>query len=103
MNIYIYILTMAATTYLIRAIPLIFIRKKIRNRFLNSVISYIPIACLSAMTFPAILYSTTSVLSGLIGFTVAVIVALKSDNLPLAAGLTCLAVYAAEKIIPYCS
>ena len=36
MSIYIYILVMAVTTYLIRAIPLILMKKPIKNRFLRS-------------------------------------------------------------------
>ena len=36
MSIYIYILTMAVTTYLIRVLPLTVFRKPIRSRFLKS-------------------------------------------------------------------
>ena len=35
MNIYIYILVMAVTTYLIRALPLTLFKKPIRSRFLR--------------------------------------------------------------------
>ena len=34
MNIYLYILVMAVTTYLIRVVPLTLMKKPIRNRFL---------------------------------------------------------------------
>ena len=54
-NIYIYILVMAATTYLIRDLPLTLLKKPIRSRFLRSFLHYVPVACLTAMTFPAIL------------------------------------------------
>ena len=36
MNIYVYILTMALVTYLIRVLPLVLFRKKIQNRFVSS-------------------------------------------------------------------
>ena len=55
MNTYIYILVMATTTYLIRAIPLTLLKKPIQSRFLRSFLHYVPTACLAAMTFPAIL------------------------------------------------
>ena len=35
MRIYLYIFIMAVTTYLIRALPLLFMKKPIRSRFLR--------------------------------------------------------------------
>jgi O-antigen/teichoic acid export membrane protein len=67
---YLYILTMALTTYLIRVLPLTLFRRPIRSRFLRSFLHYVPYCCLTAMTFPAILSSTESVLSG--GFALVV-------------------------------
>ena len=61
MSIYVYIFTMALTTYLIRMLPLTIFRKPIKSRFLKSFLHYVPYACLTAMTFPAILSSTASV------------------------------------------
>ena len=58
MNIYIYIITMAVVTYLIRMVPLVAFRKKIENRFVNSFLYYVPYSCLTALTLPSILYST---------------------------------------------
>ena len=42
MNIYLYIFVMAVTTYLIRAVPLVLLKKPIRNRFFRSFLHYIP-------------------------------------------------------------
>ena len=53
-NIYIYILVMAAVTYLIRMLPLALSRKEITSPFIRSFLYYVPYACLAAMTFPAI-------------------------------------------------
>ena len=58
MSLYLYIAAMALTTYLIRVLPLTIFRRPIRSRFLRSFLHYVPYACLSAMTFPAILTST---------------------------------------------
>ena len=76
-NIYIYILVMAAVTYLIRMLPLALSRKEITSPFIKSFLYYVPYACLAAMTFPAILFATDSVISAAAGFIVALIAAYK--------------------------
>ena len=81
MSIYIYILTMAVTTYLIRVLPLTVFRKPIKSRFLKSFLHYVPYACLTAMTFPAILTSTAAILSGAAALVVAVILAYRGKSL----------------------
>ncbi|MBQ5808687.1 MAG: AzlD domain-containing protein, partial [Clostridia bacterium] len=42
---------MAAVTYLVRMLPLALIKKKIRSRFLISLLAYLPYAVLAALTF----------------------------------------------------
>ena len=81
MSIYVYIFTMALTTYLIRVLPLTIFRKPIKSRFLRSFLHYVPYACLTAMTFPAILSSTESVLSGAAALIVAVVLAYRGKSL----------------------
>ena len=81
MNIYLYILTMALTTYLVRVLPLIIFRKPIKSRFLRSFLHYVPYACLTGMTFPAILSSTASIISGAAALIVAVALAYKGKSL----------------------
>ena len=55
MNLYLCIAAMAVTTYLIRLLPMTLFRKPIKSRFVRSFLHYVPYACLTAMTFPAIL------------------------------------------------
>ena len=81
MNLYILIAVMALTTYLIRVLPLAIFRKPIRSRFLKSFLHYVPYACLAAMTFPAILESTGSVVSGAAALVVAVVLAYLGKSL----------------------
>ena len=81
MSIIVYIAVMAVTTYLIRVIPFAAVRGKIKSRFINSVLYYIPFAVLSAMTFPAIFYATGKVVSSLVGTVIALVLAY--FNLPL--------------------
>ncbi len=75
MTIAIYIAVMAGVTYLIRVIPFTLFRKKITSPFIRSFLSYIPYAVLTAMTVPAIFYSTGNAVSAIIGTAVAVILA----------------------------
>lgn len=99
MMIYLYILVMAVTTYLIRALPLLFLKKPIQSRFIRSFLHYVPVACLTAMTFPAILYTTDHLISGAVGLTLAVLLALKKKSLILVAAAACLGVFLTEQLI----
>ena len=101
MSIYIYILVMAVTTYLIRALPLTLFRKPIENRFLKSFLHYVPTACLAAMTFPAILSATENVVSGALGLAVAVVLSLKKRSLIVVAVAACAVVFLTEQLIKY--
>lgn len=84
---------MAGITYLIRMIPTVFLRKKIKSTYLKSLLYYIPYAVLSAMTFPAIFYATGDTLSAVIGTAVALIVAVFRLSLIIVALLACAAVF----------
>lgn len=75
MSIAIYILVMAGVTYLVRMLPFTLFRRKISSRFFRSFLHYIPYAVLSAMTIPAIFYSTNSLPTAVVGTVVAVILA----------------------------
>jgi len=81
MNLYQYIFTMALTTYLIRVLPLTIFRKPIHSRFLKSFLHYVPYACLTAMTFPAILSATGTVISGGAALAVGIFLAYRGKSL----------------------
>ena len=99
MSIYVYIFTMALTTYLIRVLPLTIFRKPIRSCFLRSFLHYVPYACLTAMTFPAILSSTASILSGAAALIVAIILAYRGKSLIVVALSSSAAVLIVECVL----
>ena len=99
MSVYIYIFTMALTTYLIRMLPLTIFRKPIKSRFLRSFLHYVPTACLTAMTVPAIFYATDHVLSGGAGLFVGMLLALKNKSLLTVAVASCATVFVVEQIL----
>ncbi len=76
-----YIVTMALVTYLIRAVSLTLVRHKITNRFLRSLLYYLPYGVLAAMSFPAIMYCCQNQLAALAGLGCAIILALLDQPL----------------------
>ena len=101
MSIYTCILAMAVTTYLIRMLPLTVFRKPIKSRFVKSFLHYVPYACLTAMTFPAILYDTACILSGAAALVIAVILSLRGKSLLTVSLASCAAVFITEQILSY--
>ncbi len=75
MRLAIYLILMAGTTYLIRVLPFTLFTKKIESRFIRSFLYYVPYAVLSAMTFPAIFFSTGNTMTAACGTVVAMILA----------------------------
>ena len=98
---FIYLLVMAGVTYLVRMAPLVLVRRKIQNRFVLSFLHYIPIAVLSVMTVPAVFYASSSVLTALAGFAVALIFAYFEKSLVQVAAFSCVAVLIAELLLKY--
>ncbi|MBE6590529.1 MAG: AzlD domain-containing protein [Ruminococcaceae bacterium] len=96
MYFYICVAVMAVTTYLIRMLPLTLFRKKITNPFVNSFLYYVPCACLTAMTVPAIFFATGHIVSGAVGLVCAVILAFCGLKLPAVAAVSCTAVLICE-------
>ena len=92
---------MAVVTYLIRMLPLAIWRKEITSPFVKSFLYYVPYACLAAMTFPAILSATASVISGAVGFAVALYLAYKEKSLLTVALIACAAVFVVERVMVF--
>ena len=68
-----YLFTMALVTYLVRAVPLVLIKRKIENRFVLSFLYYMPYAVLSVMTVPAVFFVTNSIFSAAAGVLAALV------------------------------
>ena len=80
-NYYSLLFVMAGVTYLVRMLPLAVLKRRLENRFVRSLLLYIPYAVLGAMTFPAIFYATGNVITSVIGTVIALVMAY--FNLPL--------------------
>lgn len=95
-SFWIYLLVTAGVTYLVRAVPLVLVKGKIKNRFLLSFLHYIPYAVLSVMTVPAIFYATGDIWSATAGFAVAVLLSFFGQSLLVVAAAACAAVLAVQ-------
>lgn len=95
-NYWTYLAVMAGITYLIRMLPLVLIKKKIKNRFVISFLYYIPYTVLAVMTVPGIFYSTSSPVSAGIGFAAAVVLALLGKSLLTVAAFSSAVVFISE-------
>ncbi len=95
-RIYLYILVMAAVTYLIRVLPLTLIRREIKNPFIRSFLYYVPYVTLSVMTFPAILTATEHIWSGAAALLTAAVLAYKEKSLFQVSIAACTVVFIME-------
>ena len=101
MRLLCYIAIMALVTYAIRAIPFVAFRKKIRSRFVQDFLYYVPYAVLSTMTIPAVLYATDHMASAAVGAAVAVVLAFFRRGLLTVALSACGAALLAELVLTY--
>ena len=98
-DIYVYLLVMSAVTLAIRILPLTLIRREIKNVTLKSFLYYVPYVTLAVMTFPAILHSTQSEISGALALIVGILAAWFGASLFRVAVLCCVVVFVSELMI----
>lgn len=100
-NVWIYIICMAAVTYLIRVLPLTLIKKPIKNKTVRSFLYYVPYVTLAVMTFPAILDATQSPVAAAVVFVLAMVLAYMGKSLFFVAVSACVSVFLLELIIGF--
>ena len=98
-NIYLYILTGALVSFIIRVLPLTLIRKQITNRFLRSFLFYVPYVTLAVMTFPAIVHAAQSPIAGVAALVVGAVLAWFGAGLFPVALACCVSVFLAEFLL----
>jgi branched-subunit amino acid transport protein len=96
---FIYLAVMAGVTYLIRAVPFVLCKGKIKSRFIRDFLYYVPMAVLGAMTFPDVFYSTGDLRTAVCGVAVAVLLAWRGRSLLTVAVAACCAVALAQGYI----
>ena len=99
LRLILYIAVMAGVTYLVRMLPIMVFRRKIRSRYVQSFLYYVPYAVLGAMTIPAVFYATGSPVSAVAGLAAALIPAFFGKSLIVVALTASAAAFIAELLI----
>lgn len=87
------------TTNLIRVLPMVLIKGRIRHRYVRSFLYYVPYITLAVMTFPSIVQTTMSPLSGLVAFAIGVVAAWRGLGLFPVAAICCAIVYVMDFLL----
>ncbi len=98
-SIILYILLGIITTNLIRVLPMVLIKGQIRNTFLRSFLYYVPYVTLAVMTFPDIIQTTLSPISGLVALLVGIVAAWYGLGLFPVAAICCVIVYLMDMFV----
>ena len=98
-NPYGMIAVMALVTYLVRAVPLLALRRRITHPFVRSFLHYVPYVTLSVMIFPDVLSSTGTPLSALAGFVCMGLLAWTRRNMFVVALGGCVVVFLVEQMV----
>ncbi len=97
-NPYIYIFVAALVSYLIRVLPLTFIRRPIENQFIRSFLYYVPYVTLAVMTFPAIVQATQIPAAGIAALVLGIVLSFFGAGLFPVACACCAVVFVIELI-----
>ena len=98
-TIIICILLAIITTNMIRVLPMLLIRGEISNRYVRSFLYYVPYVTLAVMTFPSIIQTTLSPLSGVVVLAVGIIAAWRRLGLFPVAAICCAIVYLMDSVM----
>ena len=99
MNAYVYIIGMWFLTAIIRILPLLILRRPIKNRFLRSFFYYVPYVTLAVMTVPAIVNATASPLAGAVALVAGIILAWIGTNMITVSAACCVVVLILELFV----
>jgi branched-subunit amino acid transport protein len=89
---------MAGVSFLIRVLPMVLLRKPIKNHFIKSFLYYVPYVTLAVMTFPAILEVTDQPLIGAAALVAGIVLAYLGAGLFPVAIACCVLVFVLQLI-----
>lgn len=95
------IFSMMGVMLLLKLAPMLFLKKKIQNKFFKSFLAYIPYAVLTSMTFPEVFHSTSSIVSAIIGAIAAILLAYFGQSLIVVALSSTAVVFIVEQIMNF--
>ena len=95
----IYIFLAIVVTNLIRVTPMVLIKGQIHNRFVRSFLYYVPYVTLAVMTFPSIIQTTMSPISGTVALIAGIVAAWRGMGLFPVAAICCAIVYLMDTLV----
>lgn len=95
------VLSMMGVMLLLKLVPILFLKKKIQNKFFNSFLAYIPYAVLTSMAFPEVFHSTSNMISASIGALSAIVLAYFGQSLIVVALSSTVVVFIVEQIMNF--
>lgn len=93
------IITGAIVSFIMRVIPLIFCKDKIKSQFINSFLYYVPYAVMTSITIPAIFTCTSSIISAIVGSLLTILLCFLGQGMLVNAVVSVIAVYIVEKFV----
>ncbi|MBQ9693744.1 MAG: AzlD domain-containing protein [Kiritimatiellae bacterium] len=98
-SIWLAIAVMAGVTYAIRMLPLVILKREIRQPNVRAFLYYVPYATLTAMTIPAAIVEAPTLISGLSGVFIAILLAFWRVSLVLVAAIASFTVWIVEAFL----
>ena len=95
-NIYLYILVMAAVTYLIRVLPLTLIKKEIKNKTVRSCVLFVAYFSRAGFSLPALRTARHTMVGAGLGVVGAGILAWRRTSMFVVSLVSCAIVYILE-------
>lgn len=94
-----YLTVMVLITYMTRLLPMLLVRHQIKSRFIKSILYYIPYSVLAVMAFPAMLYVTPNILTGIVTTVVAITLSLFNRRLITVASISAVVILIMELLV----
>lgn len=95
------ILILFVTTYFTRMLPLVLCKKQIENKFIKSVLAYLPYAVLTSMMFPEVFEQKIGLIASIMGLIVAVLLSYFNKSLIVVLVFSTLVGYVFMLLDPY--
>lgn len=100
-NLLMLFLILGALVFCIKILPLLFCKNKIKNRFLQSFLMYIPYVVITSMLIPEVFSATSSVWSATIAIVIGIILAYIGKSLLTVVLSSVATVFVIEQIMSF--
>ncbi len=95
------VFTLCLIMIFLKTTPMLFMKKKVKNKFLKSFLAYIPCAVLTSMTFPEVFSSTSSPISATIAVIISILLSYFGQSLISVIVFSTVTVFVVEQIIKF--